>query len=170
MEFHGHSCPGLVIGYKVCQLLAEEWHINSFKDQDLLCVTETDACGVDAIQYISGCTFGKGNLIYRPAGKSAFSFFDRQTGKRVRFVLQKSQEWPEDREGRQDLLLKAFPESLFSQKTPHYELPERARVFDSIECQVCGESTAEYAVRFNDGKKVCLDCSHEYSRRWFPYL
>ena len=29
---------------------------------------------VDAVQVLTGCTFGKGNLIYRPTGKMAFSF------------------------------------------------------------------------------------------------
>jgi len=43
-----------------------------------------DACGVDAVQVIFGCTFGKGNLIYRPRGKQAFSFFNRQNGQKLR--------------------------------------------------------------------------------------
>ncbi len=32
---------------------------------------------------ITGCTFGKGNFIYRDYGKTAFTFFNRDTGKGV---------------------------------------------------------------------------------------
>ena len=44
-------------------------------------VTETDMCAVDAIQALVGCTFGKGNLIFRDRGKVAFTFFRRSDGK-----------------------------------------------------------------------------------------
>ena len=45
------------------------------------------ACGVDAVQVLLGCTYGKSNLITRIRGKMAFSFFSRDTGKSVRLVL-----------------------------------------------------------------------------------
>ncbi len=38
-------------------------------------------CGVDAIQVLTGCTYGKGNLIHRDLGKMAFSFYRRTDGK-----------------------------------------------------------------------------------------
>ncbi len=31
-------------------------------DEELFAIVETDACGADAIQVITGCTFGKGNF------------------------------------------------------------------------------------------------------------
>ena len=44
------------------------------QDEELVCVTENDACGVDAVQAVLGCTVGKGNLIFRMTGKQAFNF------------------------------------------------------------------------------------------------
>ena len=38
-------------------------------DEEIVAVVETDMCGVDAIQFLTGCTFGKGNLIHRDWGK-----------------------------------------------------------------------------------------------------
>ena len=44
-------------------------------------------CGVDAIQFLTDCTLGKGNFMHRDYGKMAFSFFDRKTGEGFRAVL-----------------------------------------------------------------------------------
>ena len=49
------------------------------------CITENDACGVDAIQAILSSE--KGNLLFHMRGKQAFSFYNRKTGKSVRLVL-----------------------------------------------------------------------------------
>ena len=69
IEFHGHSCGGLMIGYKAALYVKELMQIDFSKDEELVCVTENDACGVDAIQVILGCSIGKGNLLFRMRGK-----------------------------------------------------------------------------------------------------
>ena len=77
VEFHGHQCPGLAIGFRASEIAACELgeKMSALRDEEIVCVTENDACGVDAVQVITGCTIGKGNLIYRPTGKMAFTFF-----------------------------------------------------------------------------------------------
>jgi formylmethanofuran dehydrogenase subunit E len=60
-------------------------------------VTETDMCGVDAIQFLTGCTFGKGNLIHRDWGKNACTFFRRSDGRAVR-VGARPEAWSRDPE------------------------------------------------------------------------
>ena len=32
------------------------------------------------------------------------------------------------------------------------------------ECEECGEATAENMLRLENGRKLCLDCFHAYSR------
>ena len=86
-EFHGHECGGLTIGYKAALYAIELLGIQFSDDERIVCVTENDACGVDAIQAILGCSVGKGNLLFRLRGKQAFSFYNRETGKAVRLVL-----------------------------------------------------------------------------------
>lgn len=54
------------------------------KDEEVVAVVETDMCAVDAIQFMTGCTFGKGNLVHRDWGKKAFTFFRRSDGRAVR--------------------------------------------------------------------------------------
>lgn len=165
VAFHGHECPGLAIGFRACEAAREKLGISFSKDEEVVCVTETDACGVDAIQVITGCTLGKGNLIYRDRGKQAFSFFVRSTGGSIRIVLR-----PIDkemtREEKKLYLLEAPIGELFEFKRPNFELPERARIFRSIMCESCGELTAEHRIRIMEGKMLCLDCFKEYSRGW----
>lgn len=165
IAFHGHECPGLAIGFRACEAAIEKLGINFSKDEEIVCVTETDACGVDAVQFITGCTLGKGNLIYRDRGKQAFSFFVRKTGESIRIVLRPIEK-EMTREERIEYLLNTPIDELFEFKKPNFELPEYARIFKSIVCEECGESTSENKIRIMDGKKVCLDCFKDYSRGW----
>ncbi|WP_330583566.1 FmdE family protein [Geosporobacter ferrireducens] len=163
VDFHGHECPGLAIGYKASQAAKEKLKIDFSKDEDVVCITENDACGVDAIQVLLGCSFGKGNLIYRGTGKQAFSFFHRPTNQSIRIVLKPFQV-EMGREERQAYLLNAPVEEIFEFKSPGFQLPERARLFKTIICENCGEGTPEHKIRLMEDKKVCLDCFKDYSR------
>jgi len=49
IEFHGHICPGLAIGFRACEAAIEKLDLTFSKDEEVMCITETDACGVDAI-------------------------------------------------------------------------------------------------------------------------
>lgn len=73
-EFHGHECGGLTIGYKAALYAKELLDLDFSEDEQVVCISENDACGVDAIQVILGCSVGKGNLLFHICGKQAFSF------------------------------------------------------------------------------------------------
>lgn len=165
VEFHGHECPGLAIGFKACEAIMENMNVSFSSDEEIVCVTENDACGVDAIQLITGCTFGKGNLIYRGTGKHAYTFFNRQTGENIRLIL-KSFEGEMNREERQEQILNSNAVDLFEFKKPKFDLPNKARIFNNIICEICDETAPEHKVRLMDGKKVCIDCFDDYSRGW----
>ena len=191
VTFHGHLCPGLIIGYRAAKLAAKELDIRRDKDEELVAVVENDACGVDAIQWLLGCTIGKGNLIFRDQGKHAFTIFRRDTGKAVRLVY-KGQAGANTPEGivlrkkvmegtasteekaqfevqknqRMREMMEAADGELFESKQPAFLVPERARIFDSFSCEACGEVTMEPRMRLVAGKKVCLACAEPYHRGW----
>lgn len=162
-EFHGHRCPGLAIGVRASVEAQQLLGIGHSADEEIVCVTENDACGVDGIQTLLGCSAGKGNLIFRIRGKQAFSFFNRNNGAAVRLVLKQFPKM-ESREEKQNYILEAPLEEIFEIKKPDYPLPEEARLFPSVDCELCGESTAEPYIRLENGKKVCLDCFADYFR------
>ncbi|KPU43384.1 FmdE, molybdenum formylmethanofuran dehydrogenase operon [Oxobacter pfennigii] len=165
VEFHGHECPGLAIGVKASEAAVDKLGIKFSSDEELVCITENDACGVDAIQVITGCSLGKGNLIYRGTGKQAYSFFNRKTGESIRLVLKPFTRKMERKE-RQEYILSAPADEIFDIKAPKFKLPEEARIFQTIICEVCGEGAPEHKIRLSEGKKVCLDCFEDYSRGW----
>lgn len=163
VEFHGHECPGLAMGFKVCEAVKEKMGIEFSSDEEIVCVTENDACGVDAVQAVTGCTFGKGNLIYRGTGKMAFSFFNRANGDRLRMIV-KPFKGEMDRKQLQEYILNTPVDEILTFTEPEFELPEKARHFDTIICEKCGEGAPEHKIRIQEGKKVCLDCFRDYSR------
>ena len=168
VEFHGHQCPGLAIGYRAALAAKARLNLHFSEDEELVCVTENDACGVDAVQVLTGCTMGKGNLIYRGTGKQAFSFFDREADAKLRLVLNMNPHRDDtmDRDAVQDLILTASDADLFAFSEPSFPVPDTARIFNSIECEICGERAPEHKIRLHDEKKVCLDCVPDYSRGW----
>lgn len=162
-QFHGHVCPGLTIGYKAALYAVKLLNLTFSQDEDVVCITENDACGVDAIQVILGCSVGKGNLLFHMTGKQAFSIYERNTGKSVRLVLNPI---PEEmsREERYQYLHSKQPEALFAVKEAVIPLPERARIFDSYVCDGCGEITGANWIHLQNGKHLCPDCYAHYDR------
>ncbi|MGI6679534.1 MAG: FmdE family protein [Dehalobacterium sp.] len=168
VDFHGHRCPGLAMGFRAAVLALERLGTDRAEDEELVAIVETDACGVDAIQVIAGCNIGKGNLIFKNHGKQAFTIGSRKTGKGVRVYLDPSQ-LPvdrDDREARMQMILSAPAEDFCKIEDVELPLPEKARIFLSIECESCGERLSEARARLENGKKVCLACFHDYQRGW----
>ena len=125
VEFHGHSCPGLIIGIKAAMYVMELFHEAFSEDEELVCVAENDACGVDAIQSILGCSVGKGNLLFRMRGKHAYTFYCRKTGQSARLVLRPLVDMTAKEKN--DYLCKTAAADLFEIK-PAQPLPGRGRL------------------------------------------
>lgn len=182
--FHGHECPGLAIGFRVAQAGLEWIEANRSRDEEIVAVVENDACGVDAVQFLTGCTFGKGNLVHFDHGKQVFTFFNRDTGAGVRFsllpnairrderdveLMTRSREGtatPADRKElarrRADAMraLRERPfEELFAVSAPQISLPEKARVQQSEACAQCGEPTMPVKMVEKDGRRLCRACA-----------
>ena len=161
--FHGHECGGLTIGYKAALYAIELLDLHFSDDEQVVCITENDACGVDAIQVILGCSVGKGNLLFHLRGKQAFSFYNRTTGRSVRLVL-KDKPQGMSRQESFAYYQALSPKDMFTVKEATITLPESARIFQSVKCECCGETTAENMIRLENGRKLCLDCFNAYSR------
>ena len=161
--FHGHECGGLTIGYKAALYAIELLDLRFSPDEQVVCVTENDACGVDAIQVILGCSVGKGNLLFHLRGKQAFSFYNRATGRSVRLVL-KDKPQGMSRQESFAYYQSLSPRDMSDVKETTITLPESARIFQAVKCECCGETTAENMIRLENGRKLCLDCCQAYSR------
>lgn len=163
VEFHGHSCGGLSIGYRAAMYAMELLDISFSDNEQVVCISENDACGVDAIQVLLGCSIGKGNLLFHMTGKQAFSFYNRKTGESVRLVL-KEKPAGMTREESFAYYQEKTPQELFEVKETKIALPVPARIFDSYNCECCGEKTGANWIRIAGGRKLCLDCYEAYDR------
>ena len=164
VAFHGHQCGGMAIGYQAALYAMDLLDIAFADNEQVVCIAENDACGVDAIQVLLGCSIGKGNLLFHMTGKQAFSFYDRSTGKSVRLVL-KPKPAGMTREESFRYYMDTAREDLFEIKPTRLRLPTAAKIFDSYDCDCCGEKTGANWIRIGaDGKKLCLDCYEAYDR------
>ena len=163
VAFHGHECGGLTIGYKASLYAAQLLGLEFSDDEQVVCIAENDACGVDAIQVMLGCSIGKGNLLFHMRGKQAFSFYDRKKGKSIRLVLRPKPEGMSKAESFA-YYQSCQPEEMFDVKETVIALPENARLFDSHICDRCGEVTGANWIRLVGEKKLCLDCYDRYDR------
>jgi putative hydrolase of HD superfamily len=164
VDFHGHLCPGLLIGYRAARALMARLDQPRSEDEELVAVVENDSCSVDGIQYITGCTFGKGNLVFRNWGKQVFTLAVRPDGRAVRAAFIGDRLKTEDAEGRTDreafarALLEAEDQALFSFSEPTVHLPRKARIFPTVPCDDCGEGVMEPRLARVRGRLICPEC------------
>jgi len=182
VAFHGHACPGLALGYRV-SLYALKMLGDRASDEELTATVENSSCAVDAVQVLTGCTFGKGNLIFRDYGKHVYTFIGRPSGEGIRISV----DWisPEETEEEKsmweryikgdrseevlnmvhnrkakkiDIIMNAKDDKLFTVAKSGMVLPEEARIYPSVRCAGCNEKVMEPRARLRDGKIVCIPC------------
>jgi formylmethanofuran dehydrogenase subunit E len=164
IAFHGHSCPGVTIGYRMTKAALNFLSGSRSEDEELVAIVENNACGVDALQYVSGCTFGKGNLIFKDYGKHVYTLYDRKTKKGVRVVFN-DRAVPEtmrkDRAKFIDWLLSAPEKEIVSLQEVQIDEPEPARIMKTVTCDFCGEGVMETRTRKINGKLACIPCAEK---------
>ncbi|MFC1885103.1 FmdE family protein [Thermodesulfobacteriota bacterium] len=164
IRFHGHSCPGLAIGYRMSVSALNFLSDKKSKDEELVAIVENKACGVDAVQYITGCTFGKGNLIFKDYGKHVYTFFNRGSKKGVRVVFKHkniTDTLKDDRNKFLDWLLSESEEKIVSIKAVDVMDPETARIIETLTCDYCGEGVMKTRTKFVNNRIACIPCSEK---------
>ena len=180
IQFHGHLCPGLALGFRVAKAALRELTSDRPQDEELAAIVENDSCAVDAVQFITGCTFGKGNLIFHDYGKHVYTFTNRRTGRGVRISedyrgFENDQRFPglKKREAagedvsremqmfkmeKASAILKADEQEIFTMTPASSPPPEEAAIRGSLRCFLCGEKFMESRSREKNGKVVCIPC------------
>ncbi|MDD3365329.1 MAG: FmdE family protein, partial [Syntrophomonas sp.] len=156
IQFHGHICPGLLMGIRVAEFAQKHLDVSQDYDEELLAVVETNSCGVDAIQAILGCTFGKGNLIFKDYGKNVYTIASRDKNRAVR-IAQKFKDRPDPDSARyrqlnhkveltdaevsekENLLgvifekIMSMPfEEIFNWQEIEFDFPEKAQIYPTV--------------------------------------
>lgn len=187
VRFHGHMCAGLAIGIRAAasafRVLGEDAAPN-----DLIVAVETNTCSVDAIQALTGATFGNGKLYYRDYAKNAYTFWrsDRPNGLRVVALpddadatmpgfweifekIQKGTATDEERadffafqQERSQRILEAAEDELFDVEEVPDLPPVRPLITRPVLCGQCGEASMRMQER--TGTLVCGSCAQQHGQ------
>jgi formylmethanofuran dehydrogenase subunit E len=80
VEFHGHLGPFLVLGLKAGLLANSLLGKDCFKTRTVVTATPSPpfSCFVDGVQFVTGCTMGKGNIKLRKGKRFSVSFLKEE--------------------------------------------------------------------------------------------
>ncbi|OWZ82654.1 FmdE family protein [Natranaerobius trueperi] len=160
-KFHGHECPGLAIGYRLALDALKILKVDKSVDEELLAIIETDACGADAIQVLTGCTFGKGNFFFKDLGKHALTLISRDKNQGVRLGLKYGVLTGKNRNDKIDNIFSLSTEKLFTIK--YYDSindkPDKAVINESYQCINCKEAVMKTRTKNKTGNTLCITCS-----------
>lgn len=168
-SFHGHLCPFVSLGVKAGQYAMVTLDRPNTGMEEIIAIVECNNCFTDGIQVVTGCTFGNNALIFKDLGKTAVTVARREDGQAVRLVVRPNyreqmfarypaaeplfqkivvqrQGTPEDWHRFEHLWeaiarreLKVPLEEQCTIQHLHIELPEYARIYESVLCSRCGE-------------------------------
>lgn len=191
-EFHGHRCWGSSVGLRAGVIALERLNSRRSGAKEIVAILETGynhaaGCFGDGVQFATGATTGKGNLIRRPRGKLAFTVIDTVQKRQIRIalnpkILQKISatnfmkkraagvpptEIPEkDIDEVVDLVLNSpEEETLIIGKVEESNFPGVKEVMGFGICEICGENVARAYLRLIPGgqpgefKKACINCA-----------
>jgi formylmethanofuran dehydrogenase subunit E len=188
VNFHGHTCPGLALGYRAALIALEELRSGPSYDEELVAIVENDACGIDALQVVTGCTAGKGNLIFLDHGKHVYTLINRRNGKAVRVATRASfstasldpafgdlktkvvsgnataeemEQFEKHRDAVCHAILTVPYQDMFSVRRVDIPAPVPAKIYKSVPCDCCGEMVSEHRAVTVGGKTLCIPCSEK---------
>ena len=170
VHFHGHLCPGQVLGVRMTLAGCREIGIERPQraGKRLVVFVEIDRCATDAIQALTGVSVGKRTLKHLDYGKMAATFLNRTTGVGVRVSARDSARalagaWApgeSDPRAAQILAYRVMSEADLLRIEavgirPGWLDRRRVRVF----CQGCGEGINYQREVMAEGRALCRPCS-----------
>ncbi|KJR40350.1 formylmethanofuran dehydrogenase subunit E [Candidatus Magnetoovum chiemensis] len=189
IDFHGHYCPGLAMGYRIAALALSKFFTARSQDEEIVSIAENKSCSIDAVQVMTGCTLGKGNLIINDYGKQVYTFIKRDTGQAIRIAVkwqpysqsaEDEKTWKLYKKGDRSQEVVNSINRIKSQKitaitdAPDDDLfdvtwfktiaPEKARIYPSVKCANCSEKLMEPSARIHNGKIVCIPCAERLTK------
>ncbi|EHQ90101.1 formylmethanofuran dehydrogenase subunit E family protein [Desulfosporosinus youngiae] len=74
IDFHGHTCPGIALGYRVAQIAKRELGFSPEPETSIMITAYTHSCALDAFQIINRATYGRGNLRVEETKQHVYHF------------------------------------------------------------------------------------------------
>lgn len=187
VAFHGHPCCLLAVGWRAVQVAVERL-APADPEHHLVVVVENRTCAADAVQAVTGCTFGKKNFIFKDNGKHVYYFGLKEDGRALRVSLKpgvfaregadftglmekvangtaspdEQEEFYRRQASLMDYILKGPVEEIFEIKTLQTELTAADFCLVSACCSRCGEEVMKDHLLYYNGRPICRECFYFY--------
>jgi formylmethanofuran dehydrogenase subunit E len=185
VKFHGHICPGLAVGYYASHMAMRWLAAEKSPDDEVFAILESGGCAADAVQAITGCTIGKGNLVIEDIGKQVFTFGIRGNPKALRVALRPAYTLDSLDPGLMELrnklsegkasdeeigdirlrieracraILESPGEAVFDVREVTVDEPARGKAAAMVTCAKCGEPVSESRAKKAGNGYVCPAC------------
>jgi len=194
VNFHGHMCPDLILGGKVCeyaQKLLEDK--NEFK-KGLSIIAENCTSALDAIQVLLGTTIGNQRLKVIDYGKHNYTILYDKGRKGLKFSLRTINYQDEDEyrrlaekaannqaslndvlqfqkllDDRTRYLLGLSPEDIFDMEDTGTADPLLEKADHYIACFKCGQQVLKSRIVSHQDKDYCMPCFQRINLGNFYY-
>lgn len=183
VDFHQHLCLDIAIGYRAAKALVREMGDRMENMKEVVAYVGNETCALDAIQEVTGCTFGKRNLYLSHTGKAVYTLQNTSTGEGVRAyctywehfdhapfrslrkAAKQKDATPEvkDRlrkmtEETIDQILSAPESELFAIRRVTLPKPPKTGKYDAEPCGQCGEYVDVGRLKAVSGEQWCQEC------------
>lgn len=172
VRFHGHLCPGQVLGVRMTLAGCREVGIEDPRraGKGFVVFVEIDRCATDAIQALTGVSLGKRTLKHLDYGKMAATFVDVARGAAVRVSARddargRAAAWASgetDVRRAQIAAYRVMPEESLLRCEPVSIVPgwlDRPRV--RVPCEACGEGINYRCETVVNARLLCRPCAGE---------
>lgn len=188
VDFHGHLCPDLILGGKLCEYAQKLISANGELVGGLSIIAENCTSALDAIQVLLGATVGNQRLQVMDFGKHTYTLLTNNSETGFKFSLRRQHYGDEDNyngleqkimnnqvmpeevvqfqkllDGRVEKLLALSPEELFEVECiEKYQQPiETASVY--LTCDNCGHQVLKSRKIDYQNKTYCISCFRRIS-------
>ena len=173
-KFHGGFCAGQVIGVRMAMLGCTLIGMNEPRKhrKKMMVFVEIDRCACDAIQVVTGCSFGNRTLKWIDYGIMAATFVNLVTKKAVRIetteksrnLAKKYAPFIKDKYQQQLEAYKIMPlEELFKVEEVRVDIPIEDMPGPSVgraSCELCGAYVKDRREIYQNKKVLCRGCAN----------
>ena len=183
LRFHGHECPGAAVGLRMAQVAVSRFGRNTPSNK-IVAVSENDTCSADAVQVVTGCTFGTRTFIHQDHGKNAVTFWRLADGAGVRVAAKpgsdafrspeiwalarkvddgtatdaEQRQFSELQAARIKRILAAEASDILVTEEVGTEAPAHKKLSPYDTCQNCGDLTSVAILHNHRGRMLCVTC------------
>lgn len=169
---HTRLCPRQVLGVRMGLLGARLLGLEAPRtDKRLLVIVESDGCGADGIEVVTGCQIGRRTLRVLDFGKLAATFVDVETGQAIRVapcpdIREAAWRFVREAESSWHAQLAAYqimPDDVLFHTQEISLQPDLATLIGTagqrVQCSLCKEEILNDREVIRDGKVLCRTCA-----------